>query len=332
MKKYKKNNEVQANFFKSIEPYVPKNQQLVNAVSKVLGMSNDAAYRRIRGTTLLDFEELTTLCHYFGLSFDSVINMNEVNQIKCLYTPLNVKDETNLMAYLNNVVTYLEGIETNETSEMIFTVSSVPFICLGMFRDLVKFNFFSWSKNIYGVSGNYVDFINSEEMDKLMQLFDRAVDKYVKLPSFEIWSTGAISSFVKLLNFHHVIGSFADNRMPIHLCQQMLSLLENFQLWTEKGMKFPHQTSIKFYVCDAGIDSTFVLFKNKEKSSCLVKLFTVNNLIISDKRFCIEMESWIRNLSQQSTLISESAAMERFNFFSAQRKRVTDYMVSLNGR
>jgi predicted transcriptional regulator len=107
-----------------------------------------------------------------------------------------------------------------------------------------------------------------------------------------------------------------------------MALIEMLQLWAEKGKKYPKDIPFKLYISDVGLENTFVLIKQLEKSMCLVKLYTVNSLIVTDKTFCIEMESWLRNIAQQSTLVSESSAIDRFNFFSAQRKKITDFMVS----
>ena len=51
----KKNNE-QVMFFEEIKKSLPPNESLVNAVSEMLNIGIDAAYRRIRGAKPLDFE------------------------------------------------------------------------------------------------------------------------------------------------------------------------------------------------------------------------------------------------------------------------------------
>ena len=59
-------------------------------------------------------------------------------------------------------------------------------------------------------------------------------------------------------------------------------------------------------------------------SNCMIKLYTINGLSASDKRFCNETENWLRNLAQRSTLISGASEGKRFKFFETQRKKITD--------
>jgi hypothetical protein len=316
-------------FFELVKKYLPANYALVDAISELLGMGMDSAYRRIRGVTPLDFKDTITLCKHYGISLDSIIGITEANHIQCCYTPLDFNNENNLTAYMDALLITMKRLTPVSNSEIIMSASDIPIFSLGMFTDLVFFKFFSWSKNVYGISGTYDEFIRRLDKDKVLKYYNELATKYKQAPSTEIWSTHTIDTLLNLLRFHYMTGSFENNAFPIHLCEQLQELLDIIQLWTEKGMKYPEETPFKFYLNAIGLENSFVLFKQQKEMKCVVKLFTINNLIISDNKFCMEMESWLQNIAQQSTLISEGSAIERYNFFAAQRRKIRSLTCAL---
>jgi len=332
MKNKKKNGTKQAQFLKHLENYLNPNYTLVNTISDVLDIGVDSAYRRIRGETLLDFNDTLALCAHFGVSLDGMSGIEERNQIKCFYTPLDLKDENNLMTYTNALLFHLGNIKENKKNEIILSASDIPLFSFSMFKTLIKFRFFSWSKNVCGLSGGYTDFVNRWDIEKSLEVYDKIADFYRKTSSTEIWSNHTIDAFLGLLKYHYFTGCFEDKQVPKQICDELFELIDTLQIWTETGIKSPGEAFFKFYINQTGAENTFTLLKQPEKTTCLAKLFTVNSLIITDKQFCAEMESWLRNQSQQAILITGGSAMERYDFFAKKRKKVRDFIdFTLNG-
>jgi len=318
----------QVEFFKFLKNYIPKKgSALVHVISDILEISEDSVYRRMSGKSPLEFGEAATLCEKFNVSFDLNSEASN-NQIKGLYTPLDVKNDQSLMTYTNSLVSSLGKIRKNQKNEILLSASCIPIFCLGNFEDLILFNFFSWNKNVYGASGGYAEFLKTTDTKKILKAYHNISDLYLQTSSTEIWSSNTVDSFLNLLHFHYKTGAFKDNLFPMHLCQQLLCLLEQIRLWTEKGEKNPKDTTFKLFIREAGIENTFALFKGVDETICIVKLFSVNNITIYDHQFCSEMESWLRNLMQQATLISEGSAVEKYKFFLNQTKKITDYMIA----
>ena len=63
-------------FFKHIKSLLPPHLSLVDTVAEVLAVSNDSAYRRIRGETQISFEEIKKLCEKFKISLDQLLQLN----------------------------------------------------------------------------------------------------------------------------------------------------------------------------------------------------------------------------------------------------------------
>src|SRR3954453_2730604 len=68
-------NELQQIFFQHIKSKLSPHLSLVDEVADLLDISNDSAYRRIRGEKQVTFEEIQKLSDRFKISLDQVLNL-----------------------------------------------------------------------------------------------------------------------------------------------------------------------------------------------------------------------------------------------------------------
>src|SRR6185503_11385436 len=66
---------VQVRFFQHLKVQLPPHIAIVDEVADVLGISNDSAYRRIRGEKPIDLEETYKLCDHFKISMDQLLHL-----------------------------------------------------------------------------------------------------------------------------------------------------------------------------------------------------------------------------------------------------------------
>lgn len=63
---------IQGSFFQVIKDHLPGHISLVDELADTLEVSNDSAYRRIRGETSLTFDEIAILSIKYGVSIDNL--------------------------------------------------------------------------------------------------------------------------------------------------------------------------------------------------------------------------------------------------------------------
>ena len=68
-------NDIQNQLFNQIKDRLPENLSLVDEIADLLEISNDSAYRRIRGDKALEFEELGKLAKHFKISLDDSLQV-----------------------------------------------------------------------------------------------------------------------------------------------------------------------------------------------------------------------------------------------------------------
>ena len=317
-------NESQVMLFGLIQKVLPANLALVDVISDLLGVGSDAAYRRIRGVKPISLEETIKLCKNFQISMGQLVNIvDDKKNIQCSYSPLHLDNFKDNLTFLQVMYENIESVRTTAGSEIILSAIDIPLFNILPYKELTLFKFFSWAKSVYDYKGNYKTF--AKEMERFGVLkgkYEKISEDYQLVPSTEIWTDNTIDIILRLINYHSEMNHFGDEKFPLLLCEQLLELIDTLQKWAEKGTKGSKEVSFKFYISKTDIANTFILFKKPEKTNCMIRLYTINALGISDERFCRGTENWLQKSIQRATLISDASEKERFKFFNAQRKKI----------
>jgi plasmid maintenance system antidote protein VapI len=67
--------DIQGNFFKQIKQNLPAHLSLADEVAALLNISQDSAYRRIRGEKSLALDEIQLLATHYKISLDNFMNI-----------------------------------------------------------------------------------------------------------------------------------------------------------------------------------------------------------------------------------------------------------------
>ena len=328
MKKETIKSERQIELFAQIKKLISANQILVDVISELLGISDAAAYCRIRGTKLLNFEETVKLCNHFQISLDSVVGIASSKSVQCNIVPNNIKDLSNYRDFINDFASTLELISPD--CEIILSATSIPMLNVLRCKELTFLNLFSWYKNACNFAGCYEDFLKLLDVDVSAKSFEKIMNCYRQIPSTEIWTENTIDSTLGLISYHSEMRHFKDCKFPLYICEQLLNLIDTMQSCAENGVKGQKDTPYKLYVSEIDIGNTFTLFKTPSKSYFLSKLFTVNGIIFSDENLCSEIENWLRTSIEQATLISGASKKARQLFFNNMRNKIQALVVKID--
>jgi len=321
-------NEHQVKLFHEIKKTLPDKNALPYQVSDLLGVGLDAAYRRIRGEKPISFEEAIILCQNFQISMETLTNVVIGESfIRCRYSPLNLEDINNYLNLFQAISDNIEHAKLAPDCEILLSALTIPPFNILSYKDLNFFIIFSWSKSVYDFADSFEVFANKfDSLETFEKCCAKIVRNYLSVPSTDIWTNNTTDSILKLINYHYEMRHFKEKKTPLFLCEQMLDLMNTLQKWSEKGKKGKQETPFNFFISETDIGNTYILLKNSKRTSCMVKLYTINALIISDERFCQETESWLRNTARRATLISGASEVVRFQFFDAQFLKIRRLM------
>jgi hypothetical protein len=116
---------IQDYLFRRIKEKLPADASLADIVAELLHVSNDSAYRRIRGETLLVLEETKILCDAFCISLDQTINSKENSVV---FTSFNLNnDNYSFKSYLKDILHNLKMVSSVTRGEIIYLTQD-PFL------------------------------------------------------------------------------------------------------------------------------------------------------------------------------------------------------------
>ncbi len=146
-------NQSQQAFFNHIKSTLPPHLSMVDEIADLLEISNDSAYRRIRGEKPIGLDEIQKLCKHYKVSLDQLLQLNSDTVI----FSANLGD-----SMLYNLKNYLEGILMNLTlirslpgSQYYCFNKDIPMFYFMQFPVLAAFKFFFWKRTLM----NYPDMV-----------------------------------------------------------------------------------------------------------------------------------------------------------------------------
>jgi len=322
---------IQKKLFHEIQKNIPKHRTLVDIISEVLHIGSDAAYNRIRCDKLLNIEEASTLCKHFRIPFDLSTGAGSMSHFDCTYRPIDLSMPGEYLNYMFALSGNIEKLRAAGDSEMLMSATDIPVFHLLSQKELTLFKLYTWTHSIYDYKDSLEDFMREVETPELLNCYQKIKREYELTPSTEIWTANTINTTLMLINYYLDIYVFPNKDLPLLLCRQVLNILDKLEKWAENGSKGESKTPLQLFVSEMELENTYVLMRHSGRTNCLVKLFTINSLNISDAEFCRETERWLIKLAKRSIPLCGGSEKERIKFFNTQRERVRYLIEKISG-
>ena len=133
-------NNMQLRFFQQVKEMLPVHLSMADEVARVLEVSRDSAYRRMRGEKLLSFEDVQRLSARFRISLDKFLHQQTGNYIfsgKLAYTQGDFLEQ-----YLTNMLQQFEFINSYDECHLYMLPNDIPPFVYFQFPQLAAFTFF----------------------------------------------------------------------------------------------------------------------------------------------------------------------------------------------
>jgi hypothetical protein len=315
---------IQISFVEKIKEMIPQGLSLVSELSDLLGVSNDSAYRRIRGETSFTIEEVVKLCERYKISFDSF--SNSTSGTVTFYYDLVTENEESFLKYLNNIHQGMQRIKGIPNAEIIYAAEDIPIFQLFNRPELAAFKMFYWMKSVVNIPAfekKKVDL--SLVSDEIMNAGLEILKIYKKIPSVEIWSDKTLSSILKQIDYYHESGTFQSKADALHICEELQSLLDDIQKQAEQSTKADiagFENNYLLYNCDIEMGNNCIHVKANNSSVVYLRHHTFNQLTTTNNVFCLESENWLKGLIKKSTLISGVSEKQRYQFFQKSSEAI----------
>ena len=319
---------LQEHLFQQVKVRLPQATPLVDAVAEVLHLSNDSAYRRIRGETPLVLEEVQTLCNTYNISLDQLL------QVKSNTASFNVMRVNNrdhdFAKYWTDLLQTLQWVAAHGQKQIIYMTKDMPFIYNFCFKPLFAFRHFFWMKSIL----QHPDFVNRAfSVDCLppdIEALGKQILKvYNDIPSIELWNTESFNSTLAQIEYYEDAGFFARDEDAQLLYGTMLQLMQHLQQQAEWGCKFlpgenpsARPENYAFYYNRVVLGDNTIVITTDDVKTLYLNYDVLDYMVTQDEELCNNMYGKLQNLMRRSTRISSSSERQRHHFFNLLYQKI----------
>jgi len=319
---------IQSQFLKRIEDILDSSTSLVFELSELLEISTDSAYRRMRGETLLNIDEIIKLCNRFKISFDA-FSQPETGMVTFSYGNIENKSDS-LLNFLQSLRNDLLRIQAVPNSHIIYACQDIPVFYHYAHHKLAAFKFFYWMRSIMNISdidlGKYnPDLISSEIYETAINIYNL----YANVPSTEIWTDTTIQSTIKQIGFYWEAGIFNNKHEVLEICESLRSEILNIQKQAESSTKINANSKIQsetnnynLYFSEIEITNNCVLVDLNLNKAVYLSHFSFYTMKTMNDNYCLKTQEWLNSLIKKTTLISGVSEKIRHQFFNKAYKEI----------
>jgi hypothetical protein len=301
---------------------IPKNIKPIEYLIKILGISKESVYRRLRGDIPFTFEEMSKLSSDLNFSMDELIPKSDETRVLIkLQTCKNDDPSVVFLKRFEQHYNALLRLEDYPNVETTMTFNRVPMIASIYSKNLFKFYYFKWLHQNHEAALKlcYSNVAISDEMEELR--------KKVK------FSTGNCSNkitmildsnfFVSLINeirYYRKRRLINDEEFEI-LKNEVLDFISSMENSAQTGI-FGQTAKINIYLSSMNIEVNTVYTKYNGCETSYIYGFSINPLIISNSAICEKHKKWVNSVRKYSTLITKSNEMLQSEYFDKQRESI----------
>jgi len=321
--------DIQQQFFAHIKKNLPPHLSFVDTIAELLNISNDSAYRRIRGEKQLSFEEIKNLCAHFSISVDQMLNLKSDAAI--FNGHYITADNFNLKEYLEDIRRNISQIISFPSKELFYFCKDIPIFLYYMYPELTAFKYFIWMKTLLQFPQYANTKFNLRKMTEpaIVDLGRQIGELYVQLPSHEIMNVDNIMTTLRQVEYYKEANLFESEEDFMAIYDKLEAMIDHMEKQTEAGVKFMPGTSpnvksarLHVYINDFVVgDNTNLVILNDAKV-CFVVHNAINLIQTRDQRYTDYTFQFLQNIIKKSMLISGVSERERTRFFNLMRSRI----------
>jgi hypothetical protein len=301
----------------------------VDEMAEDLNISNDSAYRRIRGEKPITLDEMFILCGKYKVSMDQFLHVESnavifsVDKVDHLSFGFN--------QYLEFVLSNLKIFKALENPQIIFYFKDIPIFHYLPFAELSAFKFFFWKRTLMGYPEMARQPFTGEEADvETLETSKKIIDLYAQIPCTDIWNEESINITIKQIEFYRQSNIFTNKGLLLKVYSQLEESLDHLEMQAETGKKFVYNQPVlansgaqyDVYINECLIGDNTIYAQGGEKRITYVNHNGLNFMSTQDKVFCDYTCKHLQNIVRKSAHISVVGEKERSIFFNTLREKI----------
>jgi transcriptional regulator with XRE-family HTH domain len=322
------NNKIQLLFFQHIKSVLPAHMSFVDEVAEVLNISNDSAYRRIRGEKSISIDEMQQLAIHFNISIDQLLHLKSGSFI--FSGELAGPGEYVFEKWLENIYNQLSLINSFNQKHLYYLAKDLPLMAQFIEPDLLAFKSFLWRRSILQYDNmRGMKFSFSDTKPEHLEMGKKIDGIYRQIPTTEIWNLESINSTIRQIEFYKEAKMFDSDDDVIKLYGAIVRIINHLEMQAESGLKFaigssPAGSGAAYNLLwnDLVLGDNTVMFEMDDRRITILNHSVINFIYTTDVRFNNYIFGMMQNLARRSTQLSRVGEKDRYRFFNRLRDKV----------
>ena len=292
---------IQTEFFSKIKEHVPEFENLAQCVAEALSISQNEAYKKIKGLSQLSISQIELLSNHFKVPFYYAgTNENTVS-----FTYSKVED---LTIYLDSLIRDLTVINQAKEKSLTVITDDIPVFYLFKYPELAAFKLLFWQSSI---ASNVSSFTMSSIGKELLEKSYALNQIYLQIPTIEIWGKNAVDYTIEQIRYAWEAGLLPDTGFLVTVINQLKDCFQDVSNYAVSGKKsIDEKHTFDWYSCDVIGSMSFIAQVNS-KLICYNRFSSFNVLKTDDLNYCQLMKDWSQRLINKSTCFSKQSEKYR---------------------
>ncbi len=315
-------------FFQQIKNLLPPHVSLADDIAEQLNISNDSAYRRIRGEKPISLEEIGKLARHYKLSLDKFLHLESDSFI--FNGRITNDSDFTYEKWLENDLVHLEQIVKFPQKQFYVLAKEIPFLYYFYIPELAVFKSYFLKKSIMHYDQmRGIKFSMEDDHSVILATAQKIANAYSRIPSTEIWHEENITSTLRQLEFYKLTGNIKSDSDAASVLNKIDALLNHIEMQAEAGKKFtfgstPNSSSPDFimYINDIIWGDNMIHVDMGKNSITYINHSILNFITTRDEMFNSYMKKTLGVIAAKSTQISSANERDRMVFFNKMRDKI----------
>ncbi len=313
-------------FFNHIKGMLPPHISFVDEIAEVLDISNDSAYRRIRGEKPIALEEIKKLCVKYKISLDQLLHLESDSFI--FTGTLTNNSDFNYDKWLQSCLDIIQRVKSYETHHMSYLAKEFPFFYYFLIPEIASFKSFFFMKSIlFYDEWKTAKYSVKDDYSRYHKIWKEISNTFATINGTEIWNTDNITSTIRQIEFYNTTGVFKSKEDIQCLFEKILEMINHIELQAESGVKLSYQQKpsensgavYNLFINELIMGDNMQIVQIGNKHFTYLNHSILNYMMTTNERFNAYMKKNLEVIEQKSTPISVVNEKERLIFFNSLR-------------
>ncbi|MBB2146419.1 hypothetical protein GM921_13035 [Pedobacter sp. LMG 31464] len=294
----------QTEFFARIKSALPEYQNMAQSIAECLAISVNEAYKKIRGNSALNLQQIIKLANTFEVSF--IYKPNQSPTVTFDYLSMN-KESLSMLDYLKDLLKNIKQIQQSKQKHITITTDDIPLFHFFKYPELTCFKLFFWSDSVMNNEAKFDPSLFEEEIIDISKELNQI---YLEIPCTEIWAKDTVHGTIEQIRYAFEAGYINATKAEL-ITEQVRYCLTDMNMYAISSKKTidPNHT-FNWYNCDV-LGSISYLVDFKETMLCFNRFNTFNYLKTEDQSYCEQTKSWMHSLIKKSVSFSGQGEKHR---------------------